>query len=65
MERKVLRPDRCTGIGGEVVGRDGSELDFICPGERDEREPGGAYTFYTTPLFEEGNSQPVSCTVVE
>jgi hypothetical protein len=52
-------------LANEIITGDEGEFSFTCPAERDEREPGGAYTFYTTPLFEEGLSQPVSCAVVE
>jgi hypothetical protein len=51
-------------VNGIVTG-DESEFGFTCPTERDEMEPGGAYTFYTTPLFEEDDVQPVTCTAVE
>lgn len=52
-------------LANEIITGDEGEFSFTCPAERDEREPGGAYTFYTTPLFEEGLSQLVSCAVVE
>ena len=52
-------------LANEVITGDENEFNFTCPAERDEREPGGAFSLYTTPLFDEGDSQPVACTVVE
>lgn len=49
----------------QIVAGDGNEFSFTCPVERDETEPGGAFTAYTAPLLDEGASQAVSCTVVE
>ncbi len=52
-------------LANQIVTGAENAFDFTCPAERDESEPGGAYTFYTTPLFDEGLSQPVSCVVTE
>ena len=52
-------------LANGIAGGDEQEYSFTCPAGRSETEPGGAYTLYTTPLFDEGDSQPVSCTVVE
>jgi hypothetical protein len=52
-------------LANEIVAANESEFSFSCPAERGEKEPGGAYTFYTSPLFEEDATQTVSCTVVE
>ena len=52
-------------LANEIIAGDEEELSFTCPAERDETEPGGAFTLYTTPLLDEGDSQPVACTVVE
>lgn len=42
-------------------GRQSTELTFTCPLPRDEREPGGSYTFYTAPVFPTDELQPVTC----
>jgi len=52
-------------LANEIVTGDEDLFRFTCPAQRDEQEPGGAYTLYTTPLIDEGLSQPVSCAVVE
>jgi hypothetical protein len=52
-------------LASEIITGDENQFNFTCPAERDEREPGGAFTLYTAPLFDEGDTQPVACTVVE
>jgi hypothetical protein len=52
-------------LANEVISGDEDPFSFVCPVARDEDEPGGVYTFYTTPLYDEGPAQAVSCTVAE
>ena len=40
-------------LANVIVGQAETAINFTCPGPRDAQEPGGRYSLYTAPLYEE------------
>lgn len=40
-------------LANVIVGQAETAINFTCPGARDAQEPGGRYSLYTAPLYEE------------
>lgn len=51
-------------LGNAVVTEAGLDVTFTCPAARDESEPGGLYSVYTSPLVDEDVAAPVTCAPV-
>ena len=49
-------------LANTIVGGQDFEVEFTCPLPRDEREPGGHFSLYTSPLFGP-NTQSITCTI--
>jgi hypothetical protein len=54
---------RQDALSNVTVGREATAVTFTCPFPRDEDEPGGSYSIYTAPIFDEHAAAPISCTV--
>jgi hypothetical protein len=54
---------RRDALTNATVAEEATAVTFTCPFQRDQDEPGGSYTIYTAPIYDESAAAPVSCTV--